>query len=147
MSHKKKNEIRPFAATWMDPEVLILSKVRWWKTNIIWYPLHVESKKRIQMNLLAEQTRLLRLWKIYGYQRGQVGGGWNALGLWDWHMHTEGYGTICQQGPAVWHRELYPIFCDNLCGEIIWKRMDVRTCITESLCYTAEMINPPSTEL
>ena len=39
-----KNEIMPFAATWMDMEV-ILSKVSQRKTNIIWYYLYVESKK------------------------------------------------------------------------------------------------------
>ena len=27
LSHKKKNKIRPFAATWMEPESLILSEV------------------------------------------------------------------------------------------------------------------------
>ena len=32
LSHKK-NKIMPFAATWMDPEIIILSEVR--KTNII----------------------------------------------------------------------------------------------------------------
>ena len=50
--------LMPFAVTWMDLEIIILSEVRQWKTNIIWYHLYVESKKkkkRIQMNLLAEQ--------------------------------------------------------------------------------------------
>ena len=39
-------------------------------------------------------------------------------------------------GPAVEHKELYSIFWDNLCGKRICKRMDVCTCITESLCCT-----------
>ena len=30
-----KNEIMPFAATWMDPEIIILSEVSQTKTNII----------------------------------------------------------------------------------------------------------------
>ena len=44
---------------------------------------------------------------------------------------------IGQQGPAVEHRELYPVFCGHLCGKRIRKRMDV---CTESLCCPAEMI-------
>ena len=34
-SATKKNEIMPFAATWMDPEIIILSQVSRKKTNII----------------------------------------------------------------------------------------------------------------
>ena len=41
----KRNEIMPFAATWMDLEIVIFSAVSQTKTNIIWYRLYVESKK------------------------------------------------------------------------------------------------------
>ena len=67
-----KNEIMAFAATWMDLEIITLSEVSQWKT--IMYCLHVESKKRTQMNLLAEQEKTHRLWKTYSYPRGQVVG-------------------------------------------------------------------------
>ena len=36
----------PFAATWMDTEIIILSKVSQTKTNIICYHLYVESNKK-----------------------------------------------------------------------------------------------------
>ena len=43
-SHKKKNEIMPFAATWMHLDIIILSEVsQTEKDNIIWYCLYVES--------------------------------------------------------------------------------------------------------
>ena len=34
-SNIKKNEMMPFATTWMDPEVIILSELNQTKTNII----------------------------------------------------------------------------------------------------------------
>ena len=47
----KKNEIMPFAATWMGLEIIRLSEVSQTKTDTIPYHLYVESKKMIQMNL------------------------------------------------------------------------------------------------
>ena len=41
----RKMEIIPFTVTWMDLEIIILSKGNQTKTNIIWYHSHVASKK------------------------------------------------------------------------------------------------------
>ena len=48
----ENNEIMPFAATWMDLEIIILSKVNQRKTNIVWYDLYVESKKNDTSELI-----------------------------------------------------------------------------------------------
>ena len=47
-----------FAATCMDLDIILLSEVR---ERQISYYLYVESKKRIQMNLFAEQKQTHRL--------------------------------------------------------------------------------------
>ena len=41
---RKKDEILPFATTWMDLEGIILSEISQRKTNTIWFRLYVESK-------------------------------------------------------------------------------------------------------
>jgi len=52
----RKNEMMPFATTWMDLEIGILSEVSQRKANIIYYS-YVEPnflKKMIQMNLFRK---------------------------------------------------------------------------------------------
>ena len=68
------------------------------------------------------------------------GWGWwtGGLGL---VTHMEIHEKIGQRGPAIEHRELDPVFCDNLCGKRTWKRMGVFTCITELTCCIEEIIS------
>ena len=54
----KKNEMMPFAATWMDLEIIMLSGVSRRKTTTIRYHLYVESKKN-DTNELIYKTEIL----------------------------------------------------------------------------------------
>ena len=56
LSHKKEGKM-PFAATWMDLEVIIRSEVTKKKTNIIQYHLHVESKNKDRNELIYKTVR------------------------------------------------------------------------------------------
>ena len=55
LSHKK-NELIPFAATWMEPELIIRREVRQIvkDKHHMMSLIYVKSKKRIHMNLFAE---------------------------------------------------------------------------------------------
>ena len=50
----KKNEIMPFAATWMDIDIVIPSEVSQKRRNIVSHLCEIE-KEMIKMNLLAKQ--------------------------------------------------------------------------------------------
>ena len=56
-SATKKKKIMPFAATWMDLEIIILSEVSQRKANAIWYHLYVESEKN-DTNELIYKTEI-----------------------------------------------------------------------------------------
>ena len=47
----------PSVATRMGQEIIILTEVSQEERNIIWYPLNVESQKKIQMKLSVKQKR------------------------------------------------------------------------------------------
>ena len=60
----------PFLATWMDLEIIILSKLE--KDEYSMLSLYVKSKKRESMNLYMKQKQIHRHRKqIYSYQRGK----------------------------------------------------------------------------
>ena len=74
----KKNEIMPFAATWMDPEIIILSEISQRETDTIWYHLYVESKIWHRWTYLQNRNRLTdieeKLMVTKGDRGGQRGG-------------------------------------------------------------------------
>ena len=53
----KKNEIMPFATTWIDLEIVLLNEIRQRQTSS--YHLYVEFLKRIQINLFTKQNQTL----------------------------------------------------------------------------------------
>ena len=80
----KKDKIMPFAATWVDLEIIILSEVSQTEKDKYHITYMRNLKKMIQMNLFTKQkqTHRLREW-TYGYEGGRVGGKWQigSLGL------------------------------------------------------------------
>ena len=99
----EKNEIMPFAATWMDLEIIMLSEVSQRKTSIICYHLYVESKKKKNdTNELIYKTETLTDLenKVMAARRKGWGGGI------DWEFGTDNVHTAIfkidnQQGPTV----------------------------------------------
>ena len=69
----KKNKIMPFAAMWMQLEILILSKVR--KTNTIWY--HLTWNLKHDINILSTKQKQIHTHReqTCGCQRGVGGSG------------------------------------------------------------------------
>ena len=63
---------------------------------------------------LLNSTRNSAQYSVITY--GHQGEGWgrDSQGVWDGHGHTAVFNMENQQGPAVQHRELCPILCNNL---------------------------------
>ena len=128
----------PFAATWVDLEIVILSKVRQRGRNIVWHPLYTESKKKKKWrkrNYLQNRNRFTGLENNLMVVRGRMGG-WDSQGVRDQHVHFDIFKMDNQKGPTVWHREL----CSRSCGSLDWGRMYTCICMTESLCCPPETI-------
>ena len=93
----KKNETMPLAATWMDLEIIALSE-----RQTLYDITYMCNLKRKDTNELFCRTEInLQTLKNLWLTKRTGRGGRDELGVWDWHMHTEVYGMIGQQGPAV----------------------------------------------
>ena len=73
----QKNEIMPFAATWMDLEIIILNEVS--RRQILYDVTYMWNlKKKIQMNLFTKQKQTDRLKTNKGERWGR-----DKSGVWD----------------------------------------------------------------
>ena len=109
----------PFAATGVDPEIIIPSEVRQRKTYYITYMWNL----KITTNELIYKTETdsQRQKTSFSFPKGKRGGG-GKLGVWDKQAHITIYKIDKQQGITVQHRK-QPIMEKNIH-------------ITESLCCT-----------
>ena len=85
-------------ATWMDLEIILLSKIEKDKSHITYIWNLIKMK---QMNLFTKQKQTHRSQnQINSYQRGNMGGS-DKLGDWDWHTHTTIYKVGAPQVALV----------------------------------------------
>ena len=104
----------PFAATWMDLEITVLSEVSQKekdKYSMISLTYGIQNATQMNLSMKQRQTHTCRE-QICGCQGGgEVGEGKiGSLGLADENYSTQ---VDKQQGPAVWHKELYSIPCNK----------------------------------
>ena len=99
-SATKMNKIMPFAVTWRDLEIIILSQTEKEKYYISLL-CGIHFLKRYKWNSFTKQKQTYRYQKeISGYKRGKMG--WrDKSGAWDGHTHTTIHKIDNQQGPAV----------------------------------------------
>ena len=111
----KKNKIMPFAATWMELEILILSEVSHKEKNSIWYHLYLESnlwhiytfpQKRnswtwrtdlwlwVLLFMTIERQHNGEQWKSTAFPLNR----WSGSGEWSWGSIS---GCHCDRGPVL----------------------------------------------
>ena len=97
----------PYAATWMDLEIVILSEVRQRKKNIIRYHVHVESKIQHKSTYLQNRKRPTDIEDRLAVLKGEGGVGTGEVQDWQRQIcHPITCRMDKQQSPTVQHRKL-----------------------------------------
>ena len=97
----------PFAAPWMDPEIVILSELS-------------ETEKE-EYCMILQRTYFIKQKQAHRLKRTNpwLPQGRDSQGVWDEHVHTIIFKMNNQQRPIAQHRKLCSIFCNNLNGKRI----------------------------
>ena len=98
-SHKK-DEIMPFAVTWMHLEMITLNEVNQTEKDKYHMILLIYGilRKRYKWTYLQNKQSHRLGEPPYGYQSISEG---DRLEVWDWNIHTAIFKIDSQQGPIV----------------------------------------------
>ena len=66
-------------------------------------------------------------------------GGRDCWGVRNPHVHIGIFKMYNQQGPTVYHRELFSLLCNSLDGREVWGRMDICVCTAESPHFSLKL--------
>ena len=100
----KRNEIKPFAAMWMDLEIIILSEVSQKekdKYHMIWYHFYAKYKIWYKWSYLQNRNRLTDTANKLMVTKGKRGCKMDKLEVWDQQIQTTIYKVDKQQGSTV----------------------------------------------
>ena len=121
----------------MDLEIIILIEVRQTVKNIIWYHLHVQSKKKSDRNELTKRKETHRF-------REQTYDCWREGTVRESGMDVDTLLDLInmenQQGPAGQYREVCSMSRGSQDGRGVWGRRDTRTCVADCLRCAREIV-------